>query len=82
MLPRIKSYKPLEDFRLLVLFDDGKQVCYNVADDIAMLPAFEDLKTEHGLFQNAQLDKSRTCIFWDDKIDLPSDTIYEYGVAV
>ena len=64
---------------MLVLFDDGKRVCYNVADDIATLPAFSELKTEYGLFQNAQLDKSRTCIYWDDKIDLPSDTLYEYG---
>lgn len=22
---------------------------------------------------------SRTCVFWNDRIDLASDTIYEYG---
>lgn len=63
MLPRIKSYEPQEDYQLLVLFDDGKQVRYDVADDIATLPAFRELETEYGLFQNAQLDKSRTCIY-------------------
>jgi len=82
MLPRIKSYEPIDHYQLLVLFDDGKKVCYNVADDIDTLPAFGELKTEQGLFQNAQLDKSRTCIYWDDKIDLPSDTLYEYGTPV
>ena len=82
MIPRIKSYQPLEDYQLLVSFDDGRKVRYDVADDIHSLPAFRDLETERGLFENAQLDKSRTCIYWNDRIDLPSDAIYEYGVAV
>ena len=79
MIPRIQSYKPLAGYQLLVRFDDGRQVRYDVAEDIAAIPAFKDLQTEHGLFENAQLDKSRTCIFWNDRIDLASDTIYEYG---
>ena len=72
MIPRIKSYQPLADFQLLVSFDDGRKVRYDVAEDIKALPAFRDLKTEHGLFENAQLDASRTCIYWNDQIDLPS----------
>ena len=79
MIPRIQYFKPLADYQLLVRFDDGRQVQYDVADDIATLPAFRSLQTETGLFENAQLDKSRTCIYWNDEIDLPSDTIYEYG---
>lgn len=82
MIPRIKTYQPLDNYQLLVSFDDGRQVRYDVADDIAILPAFQDLKTEYGLFENAQLDSSRTCIYWSDQIDLPSDTIYEYGVKI
>ena len=82
MIPRIKSYQPLQNFQLLVLFDDGRQVRYDVADDIRTLPAFRDLQTEQGLFENAQLDTSRTCIYWNDQIDLPSDAIYEYGVTI
>ncbi len=80
MIPRIKSYKPLEGYKLLIGFDDGRQVCYDVNEDIATLPDFEVLQTEQGLFQNAQLDKSRTCIYWNDRVDLPSDVLYEYGV--
>jgi len=82
MISRIKSYQPLPDYQLHVSFDDGRKVRYDVADDIHSLPAFRDLETEHGLFENAQLDASRTCIYWNDRIDLPSDAIYEYGVAV
>jgi len=82
MIPRIRTYEPLSDYKLLVSFDDGRRVCYDVADDIKTLPAFHDLQTEHGLFENAQLDASRTCIYWNNQIDLPSDAIYEYGVAM
>ena len=36
-------------------------------------------KNETGLFNNFQLDPSRTCVYWSDRIDLPSDSILEYG---
>jgi hypothetical protein len=69
----------MPDYRLSVLFDDGKKVIYDVMDDIKNIEAYRDLLSIHGLFAQVQLDQSRTCIFWNDKIDLPSDTIYEYG---
>lgn len=79
MIPRIKHIEPRDDYILHVTFDDGKSVNYDVKDDIQTLPSYRSLLTEHGLFQNLQLDESRTCIFWSDSIDLPSDIIYEYG---
>ena len=82
MIIRIKEVKPLCDFRLSVLFDDGKSVIYDVKDDISTLPGYDDLKNISGLFESVQLDESRTCVFWNDYIDLPSDAIYEYGVSV
>ena len=82
MIPRIKTFVTLDNYRLLVTFDDGRVVEYDVSDDIREIPSFKDLATIFGLFRNAQLDTSRTCIFWNDQIDLPSDTIYEYGTEV
>jgi hypothetical protein len=81
MIPRIKSVTPLENYILHVVFDDGKTVLYDVKDDIQTIPGYEDLKTIQGLFQQVKLDESRTCIFWNDFIDLPSDAIYEYGTV-
>ena len=80
MIPRIKSFKSMKDYQLLVTFDDGRVVLYDVMDDIRTIPAFKELETEYGLFACAQIDPSRTCIYWNDQIDLPSDTIYEYGI--
>lgn len=79
MIPRIKSVKPLMDYQLLVVFDDGKVVTYDVKEDMETIVDFQNLKTIVGLFEQVQLDTSRTCVFWNERIDLPSDTIYEYG---
>ena len=80
MIPKIKMVEPMPDFKLKVLFDDGKTVIYNVKEDIKTIESYKDLAAVHGLFQQVQLDESRTCVYWNDQIDLPSDTIYEYGI--
>ena len=82
MIPRIRSIQPLEDFILLVEFDDGKKVAYDVKDDIKTLTDFRVLKSECGLFKNTRLDSSRTCVYWTERVDLASDTILEYGQPV
>lgn len=77
MIKKIKSIKPMKNYMLYVVFDDGKSGLYDVKEDIEQIPAFEDLETISGLFESVQLDKSRTCVFWSDMVDLPSDAIYE-----
>lgn len=82
MIPRIKHIQVLDNYRLLVEFDDGKRVVYDVKEDIDALADFRVLETEYGLFQNVQLDPSRTCVYWNERVDLPSDTILEFGQPV
>ena len=82
MIPRIKDIETKSDFKLLVTFDGGEKVIYDLNEDIVQIPEFELLKTENGLFDNYRLDESRTCIYWSDTIDLPSDTLLEYGQKV
>lgn len=79
MIPRIKSVKPLKNYVLHVMFDDGRDCLYNVGEDIENIKQYEDLKCIHGLFEQVRLDESRTCVFWNDFIDIPSDAIYEHG---
>ena len=71
----------MSNYRILVRFDDGRTVIYDVEDDIASIPDFAPLRDQPGLFEAVQLDQSRTCVYWNDRIDLPSDVIYEYGTA-
>ena len=70
----------MANYRLLVDFDEGQSVVYDVAEDIREIPAFMELTTMPGLFESAHLDSSRTSVVWNDRIDLPSDSIREYGV--
>lgn len=79
MIPRIKTIRPMENYVLHVVFEDGRDVLYDMKEDMQSLPGYADLQKIDGLFQCVQLDQSRTCVFWNDYIDLPSDTIYEYG---
>lgn len=50
---------------LHVIFDDGKDILYDVKDDIQALEGYKDLENITGLFQQAQLDHSKTCVFWN-----------------
>ena len=81
MIPRISSLTTLPDYLLSVTFDDGKRVLYDVKEDMN-LPGYDALREITGLFEQVRLDKSRTCVYWNDEIDLPSDAIYEYGKAL
>ena len=76
MIPKIKMVEPMLDFKLKVLFDDGKTVIYDVKEDIETIESYKDLADVNGLFEQVKLDESRTCVYWNDQIDLPSDTIY------
>lgn len=77
MIPRIKSVKALDNYVLEVVFDDGKTGLYDVKTDIEIIESYKDLENIYGLFNQVQLDESRTCVFWNENIDLPSDAIYE-----
>ena len=79
MIRRIEAVEALADLTLRVRFDDGKVVLYDVGEDVRDIPSYSPLATMTGLFQQVRLDSSRTCVFWNDEIDLPSDAIYDYG---
>lgn len=79
MVKRIRSIEALADLKLRVRFDDGRVVIYDVADDVRNIPSYAPLESVAGLFFQVRLDQSRTCVYWNDEIDLPSDAIYEYG---
>lgn len=82
MIPKIKKLEPLKDYKLHIEFDDGKRCVYDVLEDINTIKEFEKLKCIPALFEKVQLDESRTCVYWNDEIDLASDTIYEYGKVI
>ncbi len=82
MIRRIQTFEAKPGLQLFVRFDDGKAVMYDVLDDVRSIPSYAPLETVPGLFAQVQLDQSRTCVFWNEDIDLPSDVIYDFGRKV
>ena len=80
ILPKINCVEALPDYRLSVVFDDGKAVVYDVGEDMKQIGEFRLLKLVPHLWEQMKVDSSRTCVYWNDRIDMPSDTLYEYGV--
>ena len=78
MYPRIKEVRTMPGLLLDVSFDDGKRVIYDVKEDLH-LPGYSVLRDQRGLFEQVQLDESRTVVYWSEEVDLPSDIIHEYG---
>lgn len=76
---RITNLSILSGYHVLATFDNGTEVIYDVAEDIDAIPDFAPLRDQPGLFEAVQVDQSRTCVYWNEHIDLPSDIIYEYG---
>ena len=76
MLPRIKEVRPMPDYCLRIVFDDGRKVLYDVKDDMEQIESYRDLATIHGLFNQVQLDPSRTCVYWNCLL-YTSPEIYE-----
>ena len=81
-MPRIDSIETKENYQLIIWFKSGECVIYDVNEDIEAIEDFKVLKTEPHLFENVQIDESRTCIYWNDRVDLPSDTLLEYGKRI
>lgn len=81
MIPKIKHIVELKDYVLKITFEDGVIVLYDVKTDMNENPIYEKLK-EKNLFSQFKLDTSRTVLYWDDRLDIPSDSIYEYGTKI
>lgn len=79
MIPRIKNIVTKEDYKLIVTFDDDVTVMYDLYEDIQTIDAFKALDGHPEMVSLFSIDQSRTCVTWTENIDLPSDTIREYG---
>lgn len=45
LFPRIRTVEALDDLVLYVTFDDGRQVLYDVKEDVKNIPDFKRLET-------------------------------------
>lgn len=82
MFRKIKEIKPLEEYRLLAVFDNGEIKTYDVKPLFEKWEAFQALRTIPYLFDQVHIDAGGYGISWNDEVDLSCDEIYYNGVAV
>ncbi len=73
-MPRITSVRPLEDYRLSIVFDDGTKGVISLRDRL-FGPVFEPLR-DPAAFQQVFVDDFGA-IAWPNGADLAPDALYE-----
>lgn len=81
MFYKVKKVKPLNNYNLLVIFENGEVKKYNVKPLIDKWLVFKDLETIDGLFKQVKIDVGGYGISWNDNIDLSSDELYHKGLT-
>lgn len=72
MNPRPIDVKPLDDYELLVTFQNGETKVFD-AKPLLSLPLYQPLKNK-AFFNLAKADGM--CIFWNEDVDLCPDMVY------
>ncbi|MGI6076463.1 MAG: DUF2442 domain-containing protein [Pyramidobacter sp.] len=76
-LIRVKEVKPIEEYRLLLTFTNGKRKIYDVKP-LLHYKAFKPLHNE-GFFNAACT--AFGSVVWNDKIDIAPEELYENSHA-
>ena len=79
MFHRVKEVTPIENFVLLVRFDDGREKQYDLKPLFKEIAEFEPLMYVHGLFEQVKVDTGCFGISWNDDIDLSCNELYAGG---
>ena len=81
MFHKVKSVKPLPNYCLSVLFENGETKTYDVTPLFTKWEVFQTLKEVTGLFEQVKVDTGGYGISWNAEIDLACDELYFNGTA-
>ena len=79
MTHRIQSVKPLNDLRLLVLFQNGIEKEFDIHNLYSAFPKFKEFELNSELFNQVQVDVGGYGISWNDDLDLEAEDIWDNG---
>ena len=82
MTHKIISVKPMENYVLLVCFQNGVEKTYNIRNLYPVFPQFEVFEKDVDLFNQVQVDTGGYGISWNDDLDLDAEDIWEDGIEV
>lgn len=82
MTHKIVSVKPMENFVLLVGFQNGIEKIYDMRTLYPVFPQFEVFENDVDLFNQVQVDMGGYGVSWNDDLDLDANDIWEDGIEV
>ena len=80
MTHKIVSVKPMENFILLVGFQNGIEKTYDMRTLYPIFPQFKVFEADADLFNQVQVDTGGYGISWNDDLDLDAEDIWEDGI--
>ncbi len=79
---KVKEINALDNYYLSVDFEDGKKKIYDMKKLIYKIDDFKPLLYINGLFKQVKVDVGGYGIFWNDRIDLSCNELYNNGVDI
>ncbi len=79
MFYKVKSVKPLENFILLIDFENGVQKYYDVKKLFDKFTYFQDLLNINGLFEQVKVEAYGYAISWNDDLDIACNELWNNG---
>ncbi|MDR0933071.1 MAG: DUF2442 domain-containing protein [Victivallales bacterium] len=82
MLHKIKQLKPIKNFLLFVVFQDGAETLYDMSKLFDVIPAFRDFETIPEFFEQAKIDGGGYGVSWNDQLDIDAEELYTNGTRL
>ena len=82
MFYKVKTVKPLENYLLLVTFQNGITKKYDLKPLFEKWRIFKDLDNIPGLFETVKVDNGGYGIYWNDYIDLSCNELWYNGIEI
>ena len=80
MFHKVKTVKPLDNYKILITFEDDTTKVYDVAVLFNKFAIFNQLKLIQGLFEQVKVDVGGYGISWNDEIDLSCNELWDNGI--
>lgn len=79
MFYKVKKVEALDNFIILITFENGINKYYDVKNLFSKFPIFKDLMSINGLFNLVKVDAGGYGISWNNNIDLSCNELWNNG---
>ena len=82
MFQKVKSVKPLDNYILLITFENNIQKKYDIKPLLKKWDVFKNLINNPKLYENVTVDNGGYGIYWNEYIDLSCNELWNNGVEI